>query len=43
MKQFNLEEYLKNPLKKVVTRDGKSVLNMYLKKSGTSVQCQRLR
>ena len=25
MKQFNLEEYLKNPSKKVVTRDGKSV------------------
>ena len=25
MKQFNLEEYLKNPLKKVVTRDGRSV------------------
>lgn len=25
MKQFNLEEYLKNPKKKVVTRDGRSV------------------
>lgn len=25
MKQFNLEEYLKNPNKKVVTRDGESV------------------
>ena len=25
MKQFNLEEYLKNPSKKVITRDGKSV------------------
>ena len=25
MKQFNLAEYLKNPSKKVVTRDGKSV------------------
>lgn len=24
MKQFNLEEYLKNPTKKVITRDGKS-------------------
>ena len=24
MKQFNLEEYLKNPNKKVVTRDGRS-------------------
>ena len=24
MKQFNLEEYLANPLKKVVTRDGRS-------------------
>ena len=25
MKQFSLEEYLKNPSKKVVTRDGRSV------------------
>ena len=25
MKQFNLEEYLKNPLNKVVTRDGRDV------------------
>lgn len=25
MKQFNLEEYLKNPKKKVATRDGRSV------------------
>ena len=25
MKQFNLEEYLKNPSKKVVTRDGRNV------------------
>ena len=25
MKQFNLEEYLKNPDKKIVTRDGKDV------------------
>ena len=25
MKQFNLEEYLKNPSKKVVTRDGRTV------------------
>ena len=25
MKPFNLEEYLKNPLRKVVTRDGQSV------------------
>ena len=25
MKQFNLEEYLKNPSRKVVTRDGESV------------------
>ena len=25
MKQFNLEEYNKNPLRKVVTRDGQSV------------------
>lgn len=26
MKQFNLEEYLKNPSRKVVTRDGKPVI-----------------
>ena len=25
MKQFNLDEYIKDPLKKVVTRDGKAV------------------
>ena len=25
MKQFNLEEYLKNPTKKVITRDGRNV------------------
>ena len=25
MKQFSLEEYLKNPTKKVITRDGRSV------------------
>ena len=25
MKRFNLEEYLKNPSKKIVTRDGKAV------------------
>ena len=25
MKQFNLEEYLNNPSKKVVTRDGRAV------------------
>lgn len=25
MKQFNLEEYLKNPTKKVITRDGNNV------------------
>lgn len=25
MKQFNLEEYLKNPSKKIVTRDGRDV------------------
>lgn len=25
MKQFNLDEYLKNPERKIVTRDGKSV------------------
>ena len=25
MKQFNLEEYLKNPSKKIITRDGRNV------------------
>ena len=25
MKQFNLKEYLKNPLRKVITRDGRNV------------------
>lgn len=25
MKQFNLEEYLKNPSKKIVTRDGRNI------------------
>ena len=25
MKQFNLEEYLRNPLRKVITRDGRNV------------------
>lgn len=29
MKQFNLEEYLKNPTKKVITRDGRSAKIIY--------------
>ena len=34
MKQFNLEEYLKNPLKKVVTRDGSKVRIICTDKKG---------
>lgn len=36
MKQFNLEEYQKNPNRKVVTRDGKSVRIVYTDMIGTS-------
>ena len=35
MKQFNLEEYLANPSKKVVTRDGRSVRIRCTDKKGT--------
>lgn len=35
MKQFNLDEYLANPLKKIVTRDGKPVKIIYTDKLGT--------
>ena len=35
MKQFNLEEYLKNPNKKVVTRDGRNVRIICTDKKGT--------
>ena len=35
MKQFNLEEYLKNPLRKVVTRDGREVRIICTDKKGT--------
>lgn len=35
MKQFNLEEYLANPSKKVVTRDGHSVRIRCTDKKGT--------
>lgn len=34
MKQFNLEEYLKNPLRKVVTRDGSKVRIICTDKKG---------
>lgn len=34
MKQFNLEEYLKNPSKKVVTRDGSKVRIICTDKKG---------
>ena len=35
MKQFNLEEYLKNPLRKIVTRDGREVRIICTDKKGT--------
>ena len=35
MKQFNLEEYLKNPNKKVVTRDGRNVRIICNDRKGT--------
>ena len=35
MKQFNLEEYLKDPNKKVVTRDGKDVRIICTDRKGT--------
>lgn len=35
MKQFDLEEYLKNPNKKVVTRDGKNVRIICTDRKGT--------
>ena len=36
MKQFNLEEYLKNPKRKVITRDGKDVRIVRTDMIGTS-------
>ena len=36
MKQFNLEEYLKNPSRKVVTRDGRNVRIICTDKRGTN-------
>ena len=36
MKQFNLEEYLKNPNRKVITRDGKTVRIVCTDMIGTS-------
>ena len=36
MKQFNLEEYLKNPSKKIVTRDGRDVRIICTDKRGTN-------
>ena len=35
MKQFNLEEYLKDPNKKVVTRDGRNVRILCTNQKGT--------
>lgn len=35
MKQFNLEEYLKDPNKKVVTRDGRNVRILCTDRKGT--------
>lgn len=34
MKQFNLEEYLKNPLRKIVTRDGRNARIVCTDKKG---------
>ena len=34
MKQFNLEEYLKNPSRKVVTKDGRNVRIVCIDKKG---------
>ena len=36
MKQFNLEEYLKNPSKNIVTRDGRDVRIICTDKRGTN-------
>ena len=36
MKQFTVEEYQKNPNRKVITRDGKSVRIVYTDMIGTS-------
>ena len=36
MKQFNLEEYLNNPSRKVVTRDGRNVRIICTDKRGTN-------
>ena len=35
MKQFNLEEYLKDPNKKVVTRDGRNARIVCTDRKGT--------
>ena len=35
MKQFNLEEYLKNPARKVITRDGRNVRIICTDRKGT--------
>ena len=34
MKQFNLAEYLENPNKKIITKDGKSVRILYANREG---------
>ena len=36
MRPFNLEEYLQNPLKKIVTRDGRSVRIVCTDKKGSN-------
>ena len=38
MKQFNLEEYLKNPERKVVTRDGRKVRTICTDRKGLDVK-----
>ena len=51
MKQFNLEEYLKNPSRKVVTRDGRAVKIysftenkeiQYISSRGYSLECLKI-
>lgn len=48
MKPFNLEEYLKNPWRKIVTRDGRNVRIICTNKKGTKlpivalVECENI-
>lgn len=38
MKQFNLDEYLKNPNRKIITRDGRNVRIVCTNRSGLNVK-----